>query len=425
MKFSFLALNEVNFDLLAEYEKNNSLKGFKLLRKLREYTTSNDVPYEYLEPWIQWVSVHTGLRAEEHNVFRLGDPKAREYEQIFEVLDKRGYDICAISPMNAHNKISENQCFIPDPWTETRSDASFWSRRLADVLRQTVNDNSSGKISKKSYIFLFLAFLRFIKISWYPTMFQLIYKSLEHKWCKALVLDVLLYNIFLSLRKDATQSFNYLFLNGFAHIQHHYLLNSPYVDSLGKNPSWYISEECDPLKDAVLVYNKILFDFLKRFSDQSVLISTGLSQIPYKDAKFYYRLRDHEDFLNSISINFQKVRRGMTRDFYIDFASNNDRDDALSILKGIRLNGSNFFGDFSTLEKSLFCSLVYPEEISNSDEIVVKNLKIKLLNHVNFVAIKNGMHSDKGYLFTNDRDAFENDNISLTNINGYIQRRSK
>jgi len=44
-------------------------------------TLSEEV-YEHIEPWIQWVSVHTGKSYAEHKVFRLGDAPGSGLEQI-------------------------------------------------------------------------------------------------------------------------------------------------------------------------------------------------------------------------------------------------------------------------------------------------------------------------------------------------------
>ena len=50
-----------------------------------------------------------------------------------------------------------------------------------------------------------------------------------------------------------------------------------------------------------------------------LIIATGLSQKPYDQNKFYYRLKDHKDFLNSLGIKFNVLTPRMTRDFHISF----------------------------------------------------------------------------------------------------------
>ena len=67
-------------------------------------------------------------------------------------LEERGLTVGAISPMNAENRLKKQAYFIPDPWTNTNSDKSSFSKRLSLMLKQTVNDNSSNKLSFKSIL---------------------------------------------------------------------------------------------------------------------------------------------------------------------------------------------------------------------------------------------------------------------------------
>lgn len=60
-----------------------------------------------LEPWIQWVTAHTGLTFEQHNVFRLGDIADKDIPQIWEYLETNGISVGAVSPMNANNRVSK------------------------------------------------------------------------------------------------------------------------------------------------------------------------------------------------------------------------------------------------------------------------------------------------------------------------------
>ena len=70
----FLELNEVNFEMVDAYASQGALPNFRRLFDTHGYCqTSSETDYENLEPWIQWVTAHTGLTLAEHSVFRLGD----------------------------------------------------------------------------------------------------------------------------------------------------------------------------------------------------------------------------------------------------------------------------------------------------------------------------------------------------------------
>ena len=121
-----LELNEINFDAANFYIKRGEyLFGFKKLIDQGIVDTQAEPEYEYLEPWVQWPSVHTGKTYDEHQVFRLGDFINSNDEQFFEKVEKAGFSVGAVSPMNASNKLKNPAYFIPDPWTQTPCDNSF------------------------------------------------------------------------------------------------------------------------------------------------------------------------------------------------------------------------------------------------------------------------------------------------------------
>ena len=72
MKLILLELNEINFDFVKEYiASGEKLLGFKKLLDGNFIHTISEEKYEHLEPWIQWVSVHTGKKYTDHKIFRL------------------------------------------------------------------------------------------------------------------------------------------------------------------------------------------------------------------------------------------------------------------------------------------------------------------------------------------------------------------
>ena len=64
--------------------------------------------------------------------------------------------------------------------------------------------------------------------------------------------------------------------------------------------------------------------------------------------------------------------------------------------------GNKLFEQVENKGLSLFVSLTYPYEINKKTLVVGKNSEFSLQEHVVFVALKNGIHSDKGYLFTSE-----------------------
>ena len=76
--------------------------------------------------------------------------KAITKKQIFEELEQEKFKIGSISAMNTVNNLQNPSYFIPDPWTETQSDNNYFSKIITEVLRDTVNNNASGKFKFKN-----------------------------------------------------------------------------------------------------------------------------------------------------------------------------------------------------------------------------------------------------------------------------------
>ena len=405
-----LELNEINFDLVNQYLSKypGRFPGLEKLVAGNGIHTSSEEVYEELEPWIQWASVHTGKSYVEHKIFRLGDIAGSKVPQIFEQLEMAGVSVGGISPMNAENRLKKAAYFIPDPWTKTPTDDSWWSLRLGSAVAQAVNDNAQSKITKKSALSILLGLFRFAKFKHYLLYFKLAGKSVGASWRKALVLDLFLHDLHTSLFKSKQPQFSTLFLNAGAHIQHHYFHNSPFisVDSKFKNPDWYISPKLDPFSEMLEVYDRIIEEYLAD-DEYELIVATGLSQLPYDRVKYNYRLKDHFDFMRKIGINFLDIHPRMTRDFLVTFASLEDAAKAQNILSELRISGKiePLFGEIENRGKELFVALTYPDEILGVDVLKSELASLKMLQEVAFVAIKNGMHQSKGFAFFTPRIA--------------------
>lgn len=395
-------LNEINFDVVGRYAAAGyDLPGFSRLFAGSRIATSAEAQYESLEPWIQWPSAHLGLSAEEHRIFRLGDIVTSKAPQFFEQLERHGLRVGAVSPMNAENRLDDPAYFIPDPWTRTPSDRSWWSRALAGAVSQAVNDNSEGTITARSALHLALAMLRFAQPKHYATYLKLALRSRGAPWRKALLLDLLLHDVHVSLFRARRADFSTLFLNAGAHIQHHYFFNSRVLREQVpiRNPEWYVSPDVDPFGEMLEIYDLVVSDSLA-LSGVDVIVATGLSQTPYDRAKFYWRLRDHANFLRTVGIRFKDVLPRMTRDFLVEFESDEDARVAAERLASLRADdGVPLFADIDNRGQSLFVTLTYPAEVSASTRFQVDGQSVALSPHVVFVAIKNGMHQNKGFAF--------------------------
>ena len=126
-------------------------------------------------------------------------------------------------------------------------------------------------------------------------------------------------------------------------------------------------------------------------------------------------------------IDFKNVFPRMTRDFLIEFEDESKKEQAKIILENIKTDKNHkIFNEIENRKNSLFVTLDYSNEIKKNDEIFYKNKKISFLECVNFVALKNGIHNEKGYFYCskniNDKPLLNEPHVKniFNVINGYF-----
>ncbi|MEO1246006.1 MAG: hypothetical protein AAFX56_10035 [Pseudomonadota bacterium] len=394
-------LNEVNFEFLDAYIKLGKLPNFRTLIEEHGVTeTTSEAQYEDIEPWIQWVTAHTGKSLEEHRVFRLGDIETKDLEQIWERLESRfGLRVGAISPMNAKNQSDRPAFFVPDPWTNTPVTAGSVVTNLFQAVRQVVNDNASAQIKLSSLFWLAIGAASVSGPADYLQYGRWMAGVRRRKWIKALVLDKLLSNLFIQQVKRHQPDFATLFLNGAAHIQHHYMFNSAVYRGRPSNPDWYVDSGEDPVLEVYELYDTVIGRMLAAFPEARLMIATGLHQDPHANLTYYWRLREHDAYLKKIGVPFEAVEPRMSRDFLIRCESEDQATRAEAVLRSATAADGDELFSVDNRGTDLFVMLEYAKDIDRGFSYTVDgNRHEGLANDVAFVALKNGQHNGIGYL---------------------------
>ncbi len=422
-KLIFWEVNEINFDYVNYYIEQGKLKNWKkFIEEHGLFTTVSEKKYEELEPWIQWPTIRTGLDYVEHKVFRLGDIEGSGIKQHWEFLEEKGFSVAALSPINGANNTKNSAFWIPDPWVDTKISGKGFIQRIAKAVKQAVNDNSEEKLDVSTIIAILEGLLTKTQLSSWPQYISGVFGALKKQhWSKAIVLDRLLADVFIYLWKKHQPDFSTLFLNSGAHIQHHYMCSSAAYEGEAKNPSWYIAEDKDPLLEILELYDTILGE-LNSIKNTRLMISIGLQQIPYEKPTFYWRIKEHSDFLNKLGIKHKSVQPRMTRDFLIEFENSVDLKNAELILSKVTSkDGIKMFEEVDSKGGDLFVTLTYPDNIDDDFSIFVDDNEFKdFKKDIVFVAIKNGHHDTLGYYLDSYRKPNELEaNIPLKNLFRY------
>jgi hypothetical protein len=397
LQLVLLELNEVNFDHLSKYAKAGDTPNLRRLIDTHGIaTTRSEQKYERVEPWIQWVTAHTGMAYEEHGIFRLGDIVNHEIRQIWEHLEASGLRIGAISPMNAKNRTADAAFFLPDPWTPTSVTGGWLSKRLHSAITQAVNDNAQARVTTASAVSILAGLARYGRPVNYG-LYARFAATISKPWRKAMFLDLLFGDVFIREMARTKPQFASLFLNGAAHIQHHYMFNSRAYSGTQKNPEWYVAPHADPVGEVYRLYDRIVGQVLATFPGSRVLIATGLHQDPHDEVTFYWRLKDHAAFLRKLSIPFDRVEARMSRDFLVRFKTDADAQSASRILGSVNSNGIALF-DVDNRGHDLFATLTWPHDVAVGFQCNVSGVHLDNFHEdVAFVAIKNGEHNGIGY----------------------------
>ena len=107
-----------------------------------------------LEPWIQWVTVHTGLSFSEHGIGELGEADKLQADSLWDVIGSAGKSSFICGSMNVRYDTPFNGAVVPDPWD---SQATAYPENLNafyNFVRTNVQEhtNSSVPLKKSDYL---------------------------------------------------------------------------------------------------------------------------------------------------------------------------------------------------------------------------------------------------------------------------------
>src|SRR4029078_11230850 len=86
-----IEFNELVPRLIDRFIGEGVLPNFARLRRESEiHTTEADEDHPYLEPWIQWITVHSGGPSREHRIHDLGDGEKLNAPNVWDVVSERG-----------------------------------------------------------------------------------------------------------------------------------------------------------------------------------------------------------------------------------------------------------------------------------------------------------------------------------------------
>jgi hypothetical protein len=265
---------------------------------------------------------------------------------------------------------------------------------------------------------LVLGAARYARPGNYSRYLALAMAARKHPWSRAMFLDLLLSDIFICEVKRTRPNFSSLFLNAAAHIQHHYMFNSPAYSGEQQNPAWYVEVDRDPVGQVYQLYDRIVARVQDAMPNARLMVMTGLHQDPHPRLVYYWRLKDHARFLARIGAPFETVEPRMSRDFVVRCATAEAAAKSEDVLLSVKdRNGVGLF-EVDNRGSDLFVTLGWPHDIDSDFRCWIGDVEYSgLKDDVAFVAIKNGQHNGVGYFIdTGAKAAGEANRFPLSDV---------
>ena len=416
-----LELNELNPEIVNRMISEGKLPNFsRLLKSHVMAKTTVAEEYSKLEPWIQWVTAHTAKTQSQHGAFNLSDVQHSNLRQIWDVLEIQGVPCGVVSPMNARRGEVKKGFFIPDPWSVSDDTYPVVLAPIFQFLVERVQSHNVSLDRGSSKLAFALACLKagvpLVALLRMGAAYVNARIDKRSKWKLAAELDRFLSELTLTLRGKFKSEFTSVFLNSVAHYQHHYWTShSP--DYWGmkypvlfekRNPvsAANLHRGDDPIAYGLRTYDHILGKAISAVGFESVLVVTGLSQVPfegYEGGKGFYLYRpfDHARLFDALNVKARRISPLMSRDVMLHFGSEAERSAALALLRSARVMGSPLFHCNEETDFRVFCKVDYTMDAPDGAIVEAHGITSGTLKFADFfqlITFKTGHHSPQGML---------------------------
>jgi len=397
-KLFLLELNEFNLKFINSNTNKEKFIYIKKLLSLKYYKYKCDQKEEVygLDPWTQWVNIHTGRRSKEHKLMQIGESKNLKFRQIWDYLSKKNILSGVWGVMNAKNYNSKNnKIFFPDPWNFTEKIRplklkmffSFPSYLLKNYLDLSFFIFLKKFIFFNLYLIIFSSPFNLIKKSLF--IFSYLIKNGLNKYYFYPILDWLNLLIFLEYKKKKNLDLSIFFANFIATTQHRIWNNK-----INKAEIYF----------TFLILDKILKEIFESLStNEEILVVSGLSQEKINKTVFHYRQKNPKIFFKKLGLENFKVEQNMSNDSMIFLNSKKKLNPYLNLLNSFKVNNKKLFHcEIKKLsyQKYLFCRIIFYGKTNKNTHIVSKNNKINFLEQCSLDAVRTGKHVPFCHVFS-------------------------
>ncbi len=397
---TIVELNEFNVELLSAGVNEFDLPHLaEVLSWPRAQTTTADaIEFEGLDPWVQWVNVHTGLPSQTHGALRLGEtdlPANRPFwVDACEALDLTWG---AWGVMNTP-LVDATRCdfFFPDPWSfreNAHPDALNRLLALPRYVSKHYMDLKTAKVLSGALLLLrglggnWPATSRFLR-----TGLRQLMAGHANAHTASTLFDYLGFSLWLDLRRQHQTDVSIIFLNALAHLQHHVW---------SRDGRWH-----PEMRLGLEVVDRMLGELLATSEGQdAIVVMNALSQrnVDGDDIHIYRQIRA-ESILEWLDCRWRSVEPCMTDEINVLFQDSRDADHAERLISGVRLSdGTPAFSTDRISPTQLFYQIAFHHRLSADTCLTCGDQSgprdIPVSDVIDVHAVRTGSHVPTGDLF--------------------------
>jgi hypothetical protein len=429
-----LEFNELCPTLMDTFIKQGFLPNFARLRDEADtYVTDAGEDPPNLNPWIQWVTLHSGQTFAQHGVFHLGDAASRNVRMLWDEVSAAGHENWICGSMNIATQPGFRGSVLPDPWDAATEACPRKLDRYMKLVRAYVFEHTSGKRPVTVGTIAHFAWFMLRNGLSFGTVWRIARQLLDERahdssWKRASILDLLQFDVFRSVYGRKKPLLSTLFFNSTAHYQHAFWRNMQ-PDLFTIKPS---AAEQESKANAVLYgyqsMDRLLGKVFKLAGDDTVIaFATALSQQPClgwesDGGKTFYKPHSMEKALQFAGIDPStcRIEPVMSEQFHLRFADDAAAASANAVLETVKLDsGVSVFG--SRLEgSSVFMGCRIFGELPAGVRVAAGSRECgfnELFYQIE--AIKSGMHHRDGMLWIRSpgmRGHAHDGKMPLTNV---------
>ncbi|TVQ86532.1 MAG: hypothetical protein EA397_20250 [Deltaproteobacteria bacterium] len=400
LRLTLFELNEFNLSLLERAVAELKLSAVARLMELPRFQTTTSDSYEdrSLEPWVQWVSIHTGVPSQVHGVRHIGDLPPQDRPQLWEVLADRGVSTGVWGVLNgARRQASSCRFFVPDPWTFSERAEP---RELDDLiaLPRFLAKNRLNLAQPRAV----MDAARLARAFRHPRdLLPLVMQAKRaavhvprggrraYTWFTPF--EYLSAKRFVEWKKRTDPAFCLLFVNMLAHAQHYYWRNGGHIGA----ELTYVLRYVDRV--AALVLESLR-------PGEELIVANGFEQfqLPSDHDHHVYRPRDHARLLALVGLEPLEVDAHMTNDAYLRFADPDEAERAAGVLAMAQVRHQPLFDVHrdSQREDRLFYQVKVGQTLNERATFTLGGQEHPFWDHFDSLGTHTGRHGTRGDVLT-------------------------